>query len=265
MQDEWRGTLYPTRLPEFHRALPPVDLSGIVRWFWIPEWQLAPGRVSRQELLPFPASNLTVEPSGIALSGPATRRSHRDLHGRGWAVGALLRPAVVPALVGDPRSIRDAEVPFDAPELLSAATDAMSSDTDASARRARAVRVYADWLRNHVPAPDADGELANRMEDLIGSEPSVTCIEHVAQCLGISVRSVQRLAQRYVGLTPLAMIRRYRLQEAAQRLRDNRSTTVAQVAAELGYADQAHLAADFRTVLGFTPSGYRYAAGSVAR
>jgi AraC-like DNA-binding protein len=41
--------------------------------------------------------------------------------------------------------------------------------------------------------------------------------------------------------------------------------SVAQVAADLGYADQAHLAADFRTVLGLTPSAYRADAGPEVR
>lgn len=53
------------------------------------------------------------------------------------------------------------------------------------------------------------------------------------------------------------MIRRYRLQEAAQRLREDSDVSVTDVAAELGYADQAHLCADFRTVLGFNPTAYR--------
>ena len=33
--------------------------------------------------------------------------------------------------------------------------------------------------------------------------------------------------------------------------------TIAQVAADLGYADHAHLTTDFRTVLGLTPNRYR--------
>ena len=53
------------------------------------------------------------------------------------------------------------------------------------------------------------------------------------------------------------MIGRYRLQEAAQRLREDPSLTIAYVAAELDYADHAHLTADFRQVLGFSPSLYR--------
>ena len=53
------------------------------------------------------------------------------------------------------------------------------------------------------------------------------------------------------------MIGRYRLQEAAQRLREDPSLTVAYMAAELGDADRAHLTADFRQVLGLSPSLYR--------
>lgn len=99
--------------------------------------------------------------------------------------------------------------------------------------------------------------LANEMEHLISADRTIVRIDQVATHLGVSVRAVQRLARRYVGLPPLAIIRRYRLQEAAQRLREDPSLTIAQVSAELGYADHAHLAADFRTVLGLAPSVYR--------
>ncbi|OLO93108.1 DNA-binding protein [Actinomyces naeslundii] len=40
-------------------------------------------------------------------------------------------------------------------------------------------------------------------------------------------------------------------------MREDPSVTVAQVAAELDYADHAHLTADFRRVLGLSPSRYR--------
>ena len=48
-----------------------------------------------------------------------------------------------------------------------------------------------------------------------------------------------------------------RLQEAAERVRTHPDVDLAAVAAEFGYADQAHLAHDFRRVLGITPSSYR--------
>ena len=95
------------------------------------------------------------------------------------------------------------------------------------------------------------------MEDIIAGDRGIVRVEQVAEQLHVSVRSVQRLAKRYVGVSPVAMIRRYRLQEAAQRLREDTHTTIAQIAADLRYADHAHLNADFRQVLGFNPGDYR--------
>ncbi|MFF0814661.1 helix-turn-helix domain-containing protein [Rhodococcus sp. NPDC003318] len=251
-----RGVLYPVRLPTFHREPAPPDLAGLVRWFWIPEWDLGAGRTSRQEVLAFPASNLVVQPAGITLSGPTTTRSHRDLTGRGWAVGALLRPAAVASLTTDPRSVRDREIDVEARGLLDLVRAAMT-EGDPVTRRQRATEGYAAWIAEHIDPPDPDGALANDMEDLVAADRSVTRVEHVARHLGVSVRGVQRLARRYVGVTPHAMIRRYRLQETAQRLREDPAVTVGAVAVEMGYSDQAHLCADFRSVLGFTPTTYR--------
>lgn len=253
-----RGILYPAALPTFHREPAPAELDGLVRWFWVPRWNLAPGRTSRQQVLPFPASNLVVEPDGVSLAGPTTRVSHRDLRGRGWAVGALLRPAATTSLPVAPADIRDAEAPFDAPDLHRAVTAAMVDDAD----HGPAVAAYAAWLAEHLTPSDDGGMLANAMEHLIATDRTIVHVEQVAERLALSTRAVQRLAQRYVGLPPLAIIRRYRLQEAAQRLREDRAVTIAEVAADLGYADHAHLSTDFRTVLGLTPSSYRHGAST---
>ncbi len=58
------------------------------------------------------------------------------------------------------------------------------------------------------------------------------------------------------------MIRRRRLQEAAERVREDPAVPLAVLATELGYADQAHLTRDFRAVLDFTPGSYRAAASA---
>jgi AraC-like DNA-binding protein len=251
-----RGILYPARLPTFTRVPPPDGVASLVRWFWIPEWQIAPGRSSRQHLLPFPACNLVVEPDTVELSGPTTSRSHRDLTGTGWAVGALLRPAAIPHFAPDPAHLRDTSRIMDLPDLHTSVTDAMSGPAD---RHRRAVDAFAGWLAATVPEPDSEALLANALVELIDTDPEVLRVEDVAGRLHVSTRTVQRLARRYVGLPPLALIRRRRLQEAAQQLRTDPGLNLAALASQLGYADHAHLATDFRTVLGFTPSAYREA------
>jgi AraC-like DNA-binding protein len=253
--------LYPARLPTFHRLPPPAVVQHLVRWFWIPQWDLAAGRVSRQEIVSYPASNLVVEPDLVGLAGPTTRASHRDLRGNGWSVGALLRPAAVPAFTDDPTALRDRYLRLEEPDLHRAVAAAMTSGqrapADGAARRTAAVEVFAGWLAERVPEVDDDALLANALADTVESDSSVVRLEDVAVRLGVSARTVQRLARRHVGVPPVAMIRRRRLQEAAERVRTERRTDLSALAAELGYADHAHLTNDFRAVLGFTPSSYR--------
>lgn len=252
-----RGILYPARLPSFARVDPPDPVRANVRWFWIPEWDVAPGRVSRQHLIAYPACNLVVEPHYVGLAGPSTRASHRDLTGRGWAVGALLRPAAVPSLAGDPAGLRDEYRVVDLPELHRLVAAVMERPAPAATRHTTAVAAFSSWLADFLAPASADGLLANRLADLIDSDTDVVRLQDVATRLHVSVRTVQRLARTHVGLPPGQMIRRRRLQEAAEQVRRDPSTDLARLATTLGYSDHAHLTGEFRRVLGFTPSHYR--------
>ncbi len=251
-----RGTLYPKRLPDFHRLEPPDGAEELVRWFWISSWNLSDGSVSRQQLIGFPALNLVVESAMVGLSGPTTRASHRDLSGRGWVVGALLRPAAVPGFSDDPASLRDEYVALAEPDLHARVAEAFGDPLSGQGRRA-ASDVLADWLARRVGEPAPDALLANRMVALVEADPDLLRVGELADRLGVSERTLQRLATRYVGLGPAALIRRRRLQEAAERIRTDPDTDLASLAAELGYADQAHLTNEFTRVLGLSPAGYR--------
>ena len=120
-----RGVLYPSRLPSFHRQAASEDLAHLLRWVWLPRWDLPAGERLVQEVLPFPASNLVVEPVGTSLRGPTTGVSTRVLEGSGWAVGALLRPAGLSGLGIEPASIRDSGCPFPDAALHGGVVEAM--------------------------------------------------------------------------------------------------------------------------------------------
>lgn len=251
-----RGTLYPERLPDFYRLEPTGPAVSLVRWFWITRWSLAEGEVSRQEVISFPALNLVVENGLVGLAGPTTHADFTELTGSGWAIGALLRPAVVPVFTANPRSLRDRYEPFEAPDLYAGIEVAMESDT--AAGRSAAVERFSSWLVVRAGEPTAEGLLANRLSQL-AEDPGVHRVGDLAEQLAISERTLQRLARTYIGLSPAALIRRRRLQEAAERIRDDPGADLAALATELGYSDQAHLTNEFGRVLGFTPASYRRA------
>lgn len=268
---ESRGHLNPSALAPVARLAPPPDLAAALVHVWIPEWDLPPGQVLTQAVLTFPVVNLVVQPGApegdVALHGPHTTVSQRELCGRGWAVGALLRPAAVPALLAavpggaQAPALVDGSARLDEPELLAEVAAAMRSDVPA--RHQHALDVVAGWLRERlaaVGAPHADGLLANALLDVIGGHGDgvpLRRVDEVAARLGVSVRTAQRLSLAHTGLTPAALLRRRRLQDAADRLRRDPALDLARLAHETGYADHAHLTRDFRTVLGLTPSDFR--------
>ena len=248
-----RGVLYPRRLPHRFQRIPAAGpVSELVEWWWITEWDVPPGSTSRQELLPFPAFNLVVENDMVGLSGPSTRASHRDLVGSGWAVAALLRPAAVPALTSDPASLRDSYVPLSAPELHPQVAEAMAARhfDDAVAR-------LSAWVAERVGPVSDEARLANSLAEVAGTDSSVVSVGDLAAALKVSMRTVHRLAEQYIGLTPHALIRRRRLQEAAEHIRTDPSVSLSTVAAAHGFSDQAHFAREFQRFLGQTPREYQ--------
>ena len=115
-----RGHLTPGPHATVVRLPAPDDVAHLVRQLWIPEWDLPAGERAEQLVLGYPASNVVVEPDGVALHGPTSRASTRVLTGRGWAVGALLRPAGVLLFTEHPADLLDGSAPVSAPGLRSA-------------------------------------------------------------------------------------------------------------------------------------------------
>jgi AraC-like DNA-binding protein len=71
-----------------------------------------------------------------------------------------------------------------------------------------------------------------------------------------ALRRLQRLFRDHVGVGPKWVIARYRLHEVLERLRGG-AQDLSALAADLGFADAAHLSRDFRRIVGVPLSTYR--------
>ncbi len=90
----------------------------------------------------------------------------------------------------------------------------------------------------------------------IAKDSDITTVEKLAAIAGLGPRSLQRLFREFVGASPKWVIRRNRLQEVASRLERGQAATLTALAATLGYSDQAHLARDFKSVVGKSPTDF---------
>jgi AraC-like DNA-binding protein len=88
---------------------------------------------------------------------------------------------------------------------------------------------------------------------------SISRVDDVTERFNLGPRTLQRLFQRYVGVSPKWVLRRYRLHEAAAALARDQDRPWAEVAAGLGYFDQSHFIRDFTAAIGMTPVAYAQA------
>lgn len=247
-----------------HRYPAPAELAGVAQHFWIPVWSVEAGREATQRVLQYPCGLVVVSPGYARFYGVAAGLSSTTLTGDGWAVGVMLEPAGGFLLARRPMiDVRDRHVELAAVlPGADAVAEAVRTLMRQPLRRNAHAGAMAALTAALLPAGpvDAEGELINEVVAFIEGDPQVVRVAQVCQRFELSERSLQRLTRRRVGLSPKWLIQRRRLQEASVRLRA-RPGSLADVAADLGYADQPHFTRDFRAVTGMTPGEFaaRYA------
>ncbi|WP_394828049.1 DUF6597 domain-containing transcriptional factor [Pendulispora albinea] len=259
-----RGILNPEEgLTRFGlaRELPPADLAGFVEHFWSVQWDLEGQPPFEQETLPYPCVHLSFAAAAAAFEvhGPGTRRFVAHLSGRGRVHGTRFKPAGFFALAAVPmRELVDRVVTL---QEATGRTAAIPENAEPAAVRP----IVESFLRRIAPAPDQSADLVNRLVALAQEDRHVARADDLAGVAGVSVRSLHRLFERYVGVGPKWIVRRARVQEAAERVARGAHVDWAAVAQELGYHDQAHLIRDFRAQIGFTPAAYARRCEAAAR
>jgi AraC-like DNA-binding protein len=245
-----------------------TEFDGLLQRFWIPVWSVPPGGVAPQRVLQYPVSLVVVASDYARFYGVVSGLSTTTLSGAGWAVGVMCAPAAGALIAGGPMSgytdrfVDVVEVLGDEGERLTGRVRAaMAADPHSVAAHADAMGAFGDALRRFLPVDD-DGLLVNEVVAFVEGDRQVIRVAQVCERFGLSERALQRMVHRRLGLTPKWLIQRRRLQEAAEQLRLG-PAGLGEVAALLGYADQAHFTRAFARVTAMTPGQFaaRHAPG----
>ncbi len=237
------------------RFEPSQSLSPFIEHYWAVIWDHQP-RVLR-ETVPHPSVHLVFEPSQSQLHGIHLKRFSRWIEGSGRVLGVKFRP-------GGFRPFYQKDVRFLTNTIVSplavfgpAIAQLETIIADMSSADAAFDRIDS-FLTQIGPNATEELELANRIVQVISTNRSITRVEMISENFGIGLRTLQRLFLGYVGVSPKWVIQRFRLIEAAERMRDtSQQMDFAMLALELGYSDQSHLIRDFKVMVGMTPAQYR--------
>jgi AraC-like DNA-binding protein len=256
--DRPRGLLDPregqTRFVESIRS-PAPDLEEIVKQYWSACWDLRKRTPYVVQVLPPPCVNLVVSGDGAWIQGLVRGRYCYTLRDSGRLFGVSFQPAGFRGFL-DTSVARLVERAIEVQAAFGVAGDRMVEAVRRLDDDVARVELVEAFLRTRLPRPDANVRLLNGLVEQITTDRSITRVDQVAHASGISVRNLQRLFREFIGISPKWVIQRCRLQEAAASLDSDNPTDLAWLALELGYADQAHLARDFKAIVGRTPSEY---------
>jgi len=192
------------------------------------------GAVHRAGVGPVPAA---------ALIGPSTRPSRYLHQGAVHAVGLLIRPEALAALLGAPGGrLVNAQVAL--VDVAGPGWAAVQSAVQAAPDDGARLGLLFDGLRAAVAGPDAmhHRALLQRLAQALQGPLDQACRD-----LATSRRQLERLCRAQFGMAPKQFQTIARLQQA---LHGAAHAGGADLALQAGYYDQSHLARDLRRLAG---------------
>ena len=206
-------------------------------------------------VLPDACVDVVLEEGRLVVAGPATAAVDVAATPGQHRCGVRFRVGAAGAALGLPADeLRDLTVPL---EDVWGPTGRRLSLRVAGASSPEAA--LAVLVRGFAEPRSSLDPLARRAALLSSRRP----FGEVSRELGFSERQLRRRVEQAVGYGPRTLLRILRLQRFLQRVEREPATTLARLAADTGYADQAHLTRECRSLTGRTAATLR-AAGATA-
>lgn len=189
------------------------------------------------------------------IFGTVPEAKRVETQGRISLVGVRLQPHLLPAYIGVPAlQMQNREIAFKEVSLTAlndlfechAGDDTRSfgareatalSEAVSTLLRPERVNIRARWLTKALLAGGGS-------------------VDRAAHTTGFSARQLQRIAEQELGLTPKRLGRILRLQQTFPSVLGGHKS-FALIAADHGYADQAHMIREFATLTGYSPGFWR--------
>ena len=217
-------------------------------------WHAPPSSTGRYEVLPDARVDLVwirgAAGDRLEVHGPATRRRWLEVERGAAYAGVRLKPECAAAVLGR-EAWRANDCVLPSADLLGFAvhdfvrihdlTTTVSAFTPVLRAVARRLHARAAWVRR----------ARRRIEGARGQ----VRMEALADELGLTLRTLQRVFRSEVGVTPKQYALIQRLEDLAEQLRRG-PVNWADLAADFGYADQAHLSRDLKRFTGDAPRAF---------
>jgi AraC-like DNA-binding protein len=223
---------------------PPPQLHATVACLWVREVD----RAGTQLVVPDACIDLVALPRGLVVAGPDTGPSYSTLAPGDTVVGLRFRPGAAPPVLGWPaRELRDRRTPL--ADLWGREGERLAEDALGHGGPVRASAVLEAVRRRLSDAPAPDPVVRAAIHELARGR----AVGALPETLFLSERQLRRRFHDAVGYGPKVLARVLRFQRMLA-LAPQSPGNLARLAAEAGYADHAHMAAETAALAGLPPS-----------
>lgn len=222
----------------------PARLPGAIVWS-----RIVPADGALAPVLPDGCVDLLWADGQLMIAGPDTVAHTSAAQPGAVFAGVRFAPGTGPSIIGvRGDEIRDRRVPLDS--IVGAATYRWATDIVAPAAHSPAGRpaleaalesIAGEWFRL-ASSPDP------MMARIVAHLRAGASVAATADAVGIGLRALHRRSLPALGYGPKTLAKIFRLNRALDLARIG--TPLASVAATAGYADQAHLSREVKTLAG---------------
>lgn len=240
---------------------PSPALQPFVDYHWVVQWDLQDRPPEMQRVLPYPNAHLVFDRGQTAIHGVVRGAFDRKVEGAGKVLGVRFKPGGLRPFLPHPLSrLADRTMPVD--DVLGLPGEEAERrvlgcpERDGGSSDAAMVAAAEALLMAVLPPVDERALPAQQAVAAAAAENGPVSVAALSQQLGIEERTLQRLFSNYVGVSPKWVIQRFRLQEATWQLGRAAAPDLAELAARLGFFDQAHFTRSFTQLVGKPPLEY---------
>lgn len=238
---------------QLNRYFPTTLLADFVEHYWVVEWLLPEGYTHVQEVLPTLSVQLVFQLDEATIHGVKKQRFIQHISGTGRVVGVKFKPGgFYPFLEKSVLTIAHQET--EAYALLGITTPPIY--VPVTGEHAPVLEAIEVLLLRLLPKKEEKMLLVQQITATALADRTMISTAQLAAHFHLTIRTLERLFSKYVGINPKWVIKIFRFHDIVERIAGSTEVNWAQLAIDLGYFDQAHFIKDFRIMMGKTPQEY---------
>ena len=235
---------------------PGKEFSGLIEKFWMlprkggkGQWHLEAPPDGNFDLV-FVLAETRCK---VLYVGPFTKPKHIPMFNDCDYFCVWFRPGIMPR-VADVEAGDLVDGWADLPKVLGIGIDELGERLSHGRDLNSKIRLMEDFFHQTGLTSVAPKGIYRGAAELVESSRGMIRVDGLADTLGTTTRTLERMFREHAGMSPKKFIRLVRFQNILSRLRSGAaSTNLAEFANEWGYADQSHFIRDFKSLMQTSP------------